>query len=113
MGSAGKDEAACTSTLQEKLKLLGQTCTNKYLLLPAIFFFLWQVHARNMPFPPSPIQYSFLHNNLWSERSHLDTLSPLHWLCCCNARKCIVGPAHKLEGGICMAGDVLSSLGCR
>ena len=33
----------CASILQEKLKLLGQTCTNKYLLMPAIFFFLWQV----------------------------------------------------------------------
>ncbi len=42
-GCAGKGEAVCTSILQEKLKLLGQTCTNKYLLMPAIFFFLWQV----------------------------------------------------------------------
>ena len=40
---AGKGEAECGSILQEKLALLGKTCTNKYLLLPAIFFFLWQV----------------------------------------------------------------------
>ena len=38
----------CTSILQEKLKLLGQTCTNKFLLLPAVFFFLWQVDAQNL-----------------------------------------------------------------
>lgn len=43
--SVGKGEAVCTSILQEKLKLLAETCTNKYLLLPAIFFFLWQVGA--------------------------------------------------------------------
>ena len=40
---AGKGGAECGSILQEKLALLGRTCTNKYLLLPALFFFLWQV----------------------------------------------------------------------
>ena len=33
----------CTGMFQERLRLLGQTCSNKYLLLPAIFLFLWQV----------------------------------------------------------------------
>ena len=47
-GCVGKGEAVCTSILQEKLKLLGQTCTNKYLLLPAIFFFLWQVKTHTL-----------------------------------------------------------------
>ncbi|CAL5221093.1 g3223 [Coccomyxa viridis] len=42
-GRRRKGEAVCASILQEKLKLLGQTCTNKYLLMPAIFFFLWQI----------------------------------------------------------------------
>lgn len=31
--------------LAEKLGLLKRTCSDKYLLLPAIFIFLWQVHS--------------------------------------------------------------------
>jgi hypothetical protein len=42
----GKGADACpnaAAVLVEKIRLLRDACTNKYLLLPAIFFFLWQV----------------------------------------------------------------------
>ncbi|CAK0782156.1 hypothetical protein CVIRNUC_005589 [Coccomyxa viridis] len=38
-----KDVPECTGMFQERLRLLGQTCSNKYLLLPAVFLFLWQI----------------------------------------------------------------------
>ena len=43
--SGHKDQPCRTavSVLAEKLGLLKRTCSDKYLLMPAIFIFLWQV----------------------------------------------------------------------
>ncbi|CAL8469006.1 g8547 [Coccomyxa elongata] len=42
-GKVASSRASAGSVLVEKMRLLRDTCCDKYLLLPALFFFLWQI----------------------------------------------------------------------
>ena len=42
-GKSAANRASAGAVLLEKMRLLRDTCCDKYLLLPALFFFLWQV----------------------------------------------------------------------
>lgn len=42
-GQLAADRASSGVVLLEKMRLLRDTCCDKYLLLPALFFFLWQI----------------------------------------------------------------------
>ena len=46
-GKLACNRASAGAVLAEKMRLLRDTCCDKYLLLPAIFFFLWQVRKWN------------------------------------------------------------------